>query len=612
MVVDKDKGVGLSPTKQLSRGLALAFVALMLTSCGTGRKTYAENEGLPEETSDDTKATSFLRQCKLSPEGSETAKTMAALQKALNLTDCAEMRAELNRRESLDLSGTDIQDVSFLAFFPHFETVDISGNRVKDVRSLMGFNRLVRLDISENPISDISMLKELTEVEDFAADGTLVSGAKTADNCPAEAKSAAIAKFCKTTTAIRDNAVSMIAIPRPVAGGAFTIEFAKTADFAEIAFKVDAQATRKRRRGRRQSKTYYHKAQRNGQYFYRIVDSKGQMSDVTEVQLVDYNGDLDKDGIINGYEMNPVGRMNLKKDGADFRRKDVFVEMGYMKESYLPTAESLEVIKKAFADAPVKNPDGSKGINIHLKMGQMVPYDDDLKPYRSEFSALKKRYFKNRGDVYHYMIWVNRYNSGGSSGVSMGIPGKDFIVSLGSWGRRNTERAKIGTFMHELGHNLGLKHGGADHMNYKPNYISIMNYAFQVSGLWRDGKRVYDYQRLPATRLDENALDESVGLGSAAVELRYGTQYNCNGRRRTIETLQNGGIDWNCDGKIGGIVKADINNDGKMSRLVSEDNWQAIDLRGGITSRGFIAENMAEEHEQELTLEMQRTLEGRP
>ena len=31
--------------------------------------------------------------------------------------------------------------------------------------------------------------------------------------------------------------------------------------------------------------------------------------------------------------------------------------------------------------------------------------------------------------------------------------------------------------MHELGHNLGLRHGGGDDTRCKPNYLSIMSYA---------------------------------------------------------------------------------------------------------------------------------------
>jgi hypothetical protein len=45
-------------------------------------------------------------------------------------------------------------------------------------------------------------------------------------------------------------------------------------------------------------------------------------------------------------------------------------------------------------------------------------------------------------------------------------------------------RWEAGTFMHELGHNLGLNHGGGlfdqgDPISYKPNFISVMNYNHQ-------------------------------------------------------------------------------------------------------------------------------------
>jgi hypothetical protein len=39
------------------------------------------------------------------------------------------------------------------------------------------------------------------------------------------------------------------------------------------------------------------------------------------------------------------------------------------------------------------------------------------------------------------------------------------------------------TLMHEFGHNLGLKHGGNDEVNYKPNHYSVMNYMYQFTGL---------------------------------------------------------------------------------------------------------------------------------
>src|SRR4029078_5511463 len=44
-------------------------------------------------------------------------------------------------------------------------------------------------------------------------------------------------------------------------------------------------------------------------------------------------------------------------------------------------------------------------------------------------------------------------------------------------------RDQSGSIMHELGHSLGLGHGGSDGVNYKPNYLSVMNYAFDPGGI---------------------------------------------------------------------------------------------------------------------------------
>ena len=56
--------------------------------------------------------------------------------------------------------------------------------------------------------------------------------------------------------------------------------------------------------------------------------------------------------------------------------------------------------------------------------------------------------------------------------------------------RRSVEAALL---MHELGHNLGLFHGGADSTTCKPNYLSVMNYSFAQRNL--DPTRPLDYSR---------------------------------------------------------------------------------------------------------------------
>jgi hypothetical protein len=97
-----------------------------------------------------------------------------------------------------------------------------------------------------------------------------------------------------------------------------------------------------------------------------------------------------------------------------------------------------------------------------------------------------------------------------------------------------TITAEAGTLMHELGHTFGLMHGGTYYQNNfanqsraeqindmsgpptydwncKPDYLSVMNYLFQVRG-FPDGGIDYSGQTLPS--LSESALSELNGIGS--------------------------------------------------------------------------------------------------
>jgi len=92
--------------------------------------------------------------------------------------------------------------------------------------------------------------------------------------------------------------------------------------------------------------------------------------------------------------------------------------------------------------------------------------------------------------------------------------GDNFVMFFGN-GLDDAEQA--GLFMHELGHNLGLQHGGDDDINYKPNYPSVMNYALQNPARWSRPFRELDYSRADAATfpiLDESNLNESLGIQS--------------------------------------------------------------------------------------------------
>ena len=132
--------------------------------------------------------------------------------------------------------------------------------------------------------------------------------------------------------------------------------------------------------------------------------------------------------------------------------------------------------------------------------------------------------------------------------------GNDFLVSLGAFsGETGTIKDQAATFMHELGHNLGLRHAGdRDNPNYKPNYVSIMNYLFQFD--IRVPDRAIDFSTGDKSILRESSLDENIGIGDlvkTAWWLPNGTL------ARSVGALP---IDWNGDGSITANVKVNLNN----------------------------------------------------
>ena len=227
-----------------------------------------------------------------------------------------------------------------------------------------------------------------------------------------------------------------------------------------------------------------------------------------------------------------------------------------------------------------------------------------------------------RRAVFRYAIFGHQTNNrvavnDCTSGWAEGIPGNDFMVTLGGrrdlntppdgttettcWGEtatdsidndgdgateriENTERRhspekhdgegwngvdedggdslgnrqeQAGTFMHELGHALGLQHGGGDSLNAKPNYLSVMNYAFQAVQRSGHARRRHDphpggcdYSRI-VVNLDERlppagaGLDECFGPGPGSVSVATtgtGTLRRCSrasrARRRTTTTFR--------------------------------------------------------------------------
>lgn len=267
-----------------------------------------------------------------------------------------------------------------------------------------------------------------------------------------------------------------------------------------------------------------------------------------------WSNDTDGDGLDDFAEVRGSNWVDLPAMGADPLRKDIFVEMDYVPydswngragtQSYAvpePPQAAIDEVVAAFAQAP--NPDGSSDISLHLMVDDEIPWasartvcgdTSDWAGTWQEFEEIKDAFFEpNRRPFVHYALFTGNFcnNQGlaANSGVARGIPGMDFLVTMGSkfdstWAAGYANRYIAGTLMHELGHALGLGHAGVDAFgvhrngpNDMPHYLSVMNYTYQRRGVAVGGSLQVDYSRFQVDGIDEANLSEEEGLTSSEV-----------------------------------------------------------------------------------------------
>src|SRR5439155_15746462 len=86
--------------------------------------------------------------------------------------------------------------------------------------------------------------------------------------------------------------------------------------------------------------------------------------------------DIDGDGTVD-LRLCATDSLTSAVECADPLHKDVFVQVDYM-VGHRPDPFALFNVEEAFAKAPVTNPDGTAGINLHLQLDDdaPVPHED--------------------------------------------------------------------------------------------------------------------------------------------------------------------------------------------------------------------------------------------
>jgi hypothetical protein len=322
--------------------------------------------------------------------------------------------------------------------------------------------------------------------------------------------------------------------------------------------------------------------------------------------------DTDGDGLLDDWEVNGIPytgaggfEWRFVLPGADPYVKDLYVEVDAM-SGFLLDFLAVGQLEFAFGAAPVPNPDNPDGtpnidgVTLHIlrdetDLPHVAVWDTDgcwpldFDNWRlNGYGTVDERadpdnvaMLEAKAKAYRYCIVADSADNPATPDKVENVggcgqtPGDNFVIFLGGGNYDSTDEAAV--FMHELGHNLGLDHGGGDDMNGKPNYPSIMNYVMGYKYAWNEDFWELDFSREDAgnfVALNESALEEAVGIGSpgglySGYTMPFGVNVDDSGdtvREVQYVTLDGSPTDFGDlagtmfqDGSSAGIVSQDLN-----------------------------------------------------
>lgn len=192
------------------------------------------------------------------------------------------------------------------------------------------------------------------------------------------------------------------------------------------------------------------------------------------------DADTDGDGLPDGAEV--FCREELP--GADPLHQDIYLEVDAA-EGQTISEDAIERAERAFASAPVENPDGESGIDLHVRRDDgglelTYPVDTNDQPGPDNDIGDVTDAHRDYGDQGHFYVLLAE---------DVAYDGDDYYVGAGQTGVVMFEpyddpELSASLLVHELGHAFGFDESlpGVDSEDYSlEEYPSVMNY----NGLYR-------------------------------------------------------------------------------------------------------------------------------
>lgn len=324
-------------------------------------------------------------------------------------------------------------------------------------------------------------------------------------------------------------------------------------------------------------------------------------------------GDTDNDGIPDSYETatsSAYSGVYVYNLGARQNQRDLFLELDWMNSTsnfIQPQRAGIDKMVAAFTragyalhvDAGAAFSSTFSAANYNLGGGNQVNYGNCISvgwntgscygilAYKYSSTGSVKNFATNRLNLFRYGLIGNSQQANGSNGSSgvAEINGNDFVVTMGGWNYINMTQVanqQGSTIMHEFGHTLGLRHGGFEDYNNKPNYYSIMNYIYTLAGLDDTASKLWQRSQYHYT-----ACADLTYNNPCSTSFRMDYSYGQGGKMDEGYINETAGInrgsawiDWNGDGYQQTSLRADVDYDGFISTgqyyLSDYNDWANI------------------------------------